>query len=136
MDLRERLAALRRDHHLTLKQLRDRIEERTGERLSVSYLSAIERSASAPPIETLARIGAAYGLSIRQVLQPVEASTTDFQPMLPESLKPLVDSGEIQMQEAFELAEIQFRGRRPQNPNDWRLLWQALRAATRSPDDE
>lgn len=60
MKLKERLAGLRSERDYTLKELRDRIEASTGAKISISYLSELERTDTSPPLETLAQIGRAH----------------------------------------------------------------------------
>ena len=67
-DLHERLAALRRERGYSLREMQRRIEEQTGERVAISYLSKLERGQVTPRIDTLCRIAAGYGVSPKALL--------------------------------------------------------------------
>lgn len=132
MQLRHRLAELRRERDITLRELRERISERTGERLSISYLSELERLDTAPSIETLGRVAAGYDLSLYDLLAPVDSpvdfsgGATDAQ--YPAALRALIASGEIDKEWARTLARIEFRGRRPDSEVEWRAIYSTLNA--------
>lgn len=133
MQLRDRLAELRRELRLTLRQLRDRIEERTGERLSISYLSELERDNAFPSVETLARVARGYDLTLQQLLAPVEilddpAIPTTSEAGYPAGLRALRAQGRIDDDWAAALARIEFRGRRPETEAEWLAIHGVLRA--------
>ena len=132
MRLRDRLAELRREHGLTLRELRDRITERTGERLSISYLSELERTDTFPSVETLARLARGYDLTLPQLLAPVEilsgAGTDDGATGYPAALRALHEQGQVDDEWAATLARIEFRGRRPETETEWLAIHGVLRA--------
>lgn len=128
MKLRDRLAELRREHGVTLRDLRDRIEEKTGAKLSISYLSEMERTDTMPSVETLARIAKGYNLSLQDVLAPVDffQSATDAQ--YPQSLRELAAKQKIDPDWLATLARIEFRGQRPQTEAEWLAIYSMLKA--------
>ncbi len=133
MKLRERLAELRREHGLTLRALRECIEERTGERLSISYLSELERTDAFPSVETLARLARAYNLSLQQLVAPVdffdEAPDGPGQAVpVPAGLRALLEQGRIEADWLATLARIEFRGRRPETEDEWLAVYAVLKA--------
>jgi transcriptional regulator with XRE-family HTH domain len=67
--LSKRLADLRMSYGWTLRDLAGRIEAKDNQRMSYSYLSALEKGKSMPSIGTLDRIAVAYGLTICELLQ-------------------------------------------------------------------
>lgn len=132
MELRHRLAELRRERGITLRELRERIHERTGTRLSISYLSELERLDTVPSVETLGRVAAGYDLSLYDLLAPVD-SPVDFSggathAQYPAALQKLIESGEIDEEWAKTLARIEFRGRRPESEAEWRAIYSTLNA--------
>jgi transcriptional regulator with XRE-family HTH domain len=132
MELRHRLAELRRERDITLRELRERINERTGTRLSISYLSELERLDTVPSVETLGRVAAGYDLSLYDLLAPVD-SPVDFsggatRAQYPAALRELIENGEIDEEWAKTLARIEFRGRRPESEAEWRAIYSTLNA--------
>ncbi len=133
MKLQDRLAELRRERRLTLRELRERIEERTGEKLSVSYLSELERTDAYPSVETLARVARGYDLTLQQLLAPVDfpdntGDNTGEMGSYPEVLQALSAAGQIDAEWAATLSRIEFRGRRPETPAEWIAIHGVLKA--------
>lgn len=128
MRLSERLAELRREQGYTLKDLRDRIEQRTGERLSISYLSELERTDTAPPLETLVRIARGYEISLHDLLAPVDFYGEGTVAQFPEILQQLRQEHVLDDEWAATLARIEFRGHRPQTRDEWLAIYQMLKA--------
>lgn len=127
MELRERLATLRRERGYSLRELRQRIEDRTGEQMAISYLSALERVGRAPSIEALGRIAAGYEMSLTELLAPTDlsgeiGSISD----LPPGLERIVRNRGLSDKDVAELSRIEFRGRRPQTEQEWELILSAL----------
>ncbi len=130
MKLRERLAGLRRERGWTLRELRERIEERTGERTSISYLSEVERADGYPSVETLARLARAYDLTLQQLLAPVEilGSDADGEDHYPRALRLLREQHRIDPEWASTLERIEFRGRRLETEDEWLAIYAILKA--------
>ncbi len=133
MKLQERLAELRRERKITLRELRERIEQRTGEKLSVSYLSELERTDAYPSVETLARVARGYELTLQQLLAPVDfPDNTGDNPGemggYPAVLRTLSASGQIDAEWAATLSRIEFRGRRPETQAEWIAIYGVLKA--------
>jgi|GEM_PF-2210800 len=127
MELRERLASLRRERGYSLRELRQRIEDRTGERMAISYLSALERAERAPSIETLSRIAAGYDMSLTELLAPTNLGDAEMNtPDLPPGLERIAREKGLSAQDIAELSRIEFRGRRPQTEQEWELILSAL----------
>jgi transcriptional regulator with XRE-family HTH domain len=132
MELKHRLAELRRERSITLRELRERISERTGTQLSISYLSELERLDTVPSIETLGRVAAGYDLSLYDLLAPVD-SPVDFSggvthAQYPATLRALLEKKEIDEEWARTLSRIEFRGRRPHSEAEWRAIYSTLNA--------
>jgi transcriptional regulator with XRE-family HTH domain len=128
MRLNDRLRELRKERSLTLRELRDHIKERTGGKLSISYLSELERTDSTPSVETLARVAGGYGISIQDLLAPVEFFAVNSEARYPDVLVALKDDGKIEEEWLDTLARIEFRGQRPQNADEWLAIYSMLRA--------
>lgn len=132
MELRHRLAELRRENGMTLRVLRERISERTGTKLSISYLSELERTDTVPSVETLGRVAAGYGLSLYDLLAPVDSpvdfsgDSTDAQ--YPATLRALIEKRQIDEEWAHTLSRIEFRGRRPDSEAEWMAIYSTLNA--------
>lgn len=128
MKLRDRLAELRQEHGLTLREVRDRIEERTGVKPSISYLSELERTDAMPSVETLAHIARGYGLSLHDLLAPVDFFEEATLAQYPEGLRQLSEQQRINPEWATTLSRIEFRGQRPQTEDEWLAIYSMLKA--------
>lgn len=128
MKLKDRLAELRREHSFTLRDLRDRIEEQSGAKLSISYLSELERNDTMPSVEILARIAKGYGVSLQDVLGPVDFFEEATDAQYPESLRTLAVKQSIDPEWLATLARIEFRGQRPQTEAEWLAIYSMLKA--------
>ncbi len=138
MQLRDRLAELRRDHGLTLRALRERVLERTGAVLSISYLSELERTDALPSLETLARLARAYDISPQDLLASVdlpagdqalgEGKGGDVLARYPSGLRTLIERGAVSPEWAEALARIEFRGQRPRSEDEWQAIYGLLKA--------
>lgn len=122
MELKDRLAQLRRERGYTLRELRDRIERETGERMSFSYLSSLERVGGTPSIETLRQIAAGYGLSLQALLAPVDFDDRLTDGRYPQSLLDFVEREDLSRDWLDTLASIQFRGERPSTAAEWAAI--------------
>lgn len=127
MKLKERLAELRREHGFTLRELRDRIAQRTNEHLSISYLSELERIDATPSVETLARVARGYDLSLQDLLAPVDFFAGESAGQYPQGLRALREQDAISEEWAATLARIEFRGHRPETEDEWRAIHAMLK---------
>jgi transcriptional regulator with XRE-family HTH domain len=128
MKLNDRLRELRKERGLTLRELRDRIEERTGEKLSISYLSELERKEAVPSVETLARVAGGYGISLQDLLAPVDFYEVDSEARYPKGLLQFKENRQIDDEWIDTLARIEFRGQRPETEDEWLALYSMLKA--------
>ena len=128
MRLQERLAELRKERGLTLREVRDLVQERTGERLSVSYLSELERTDTVPSVETLLRLCKAYGLTLNDLLTPVDFFGEVGEARYPRELRDLTEEQRIPDEWAETLSRIEFRGRRPKSQDEWLAIYSVLKA--------
>ena len=126
MELKDRLAELRQSRGYTLRELRQRIERETGEIIAISYLSALERVGRTPSIETLARIAAGYGMTLHELLGPVEIAGGSEESRHSPSFDAFATKRNLDATEKEEIWRIQYRGVRPQTEDDWNLLYLTL----------
>ncbi len=128
MRLRDRLAELRKERGLTLREVRDLVQERTGDRLSVSYLSELERTESVPSVETLLRLCKAYGLTLNDLLAPVDFFGDVSESRYPKELRNLAKRNQVPEEWAETLSRIEFRGQRPKSQDEWLAIYSVLKA--------
>lgn len=136
MELKDRLAELRRERGYTLRELRDRIERETGERMAFSYLSSLERLGGTPSIDTLMQIAAGYGLSLQALLAPVAFADRLADGRYPPSLEEFANQQNLDGDWLDTLASIQFRGERPSTAAEWGAIYGVLNVLpSRNPED-
>jgi transcriptional regulator with XRE-family HTH domain len=126
MELQERLAELRRSRGYSLRELRERIQQGTGEVMAISYLSALERVGRTPSIDTLARMAAGYGMTVQELLEPVAIAGGSDEPRYSASFDTFAARRNLDASEKEELWRIQYRGDRPETEEEWDLLYAAL----------
>ncbi len=128
MKLKDRLSELRKENGLTLREVRDLVQKRTGEKLSVSYLSELERTETIPSVETLLRLCKAYDLTLNDLLAPVDFFGKVGESRYPKELRDLTVERRIPEDWAETLSRIEFRGRRPSNQDEWLAIYSVLKA--------
>jgi transcriptional regulator with XRE-family HTH domain len=128
MRLGDRLAELRKERGLTLRELRELLEQQTGEPASISYLSELERSQAVPSIETVTRLAHAYGLSLQDLLAPVDAYMGQSTAQYPKSLRDFAAEHNLSNEWVETLARVEHRGKRPDNAMEWQAIYGMLRA--------
>jgi len=127
MKLNDRLAELRRERELTLRDLRERVEERTGEKLSISYLSELERTETMPSIEILVRLARAYDMTANDLLAPVDFFEQSSDARYPESLRQFAKHENIGPEWLETLSRIEYRGHRPETLAEWQAIYGVLK---------
>lgn len=128
MKLKDRLAELRKERGLTLREVRELVQARTGEKLSVSYLSELERMETMPSVETLLRLCKAYGVTLNDLLAPVDFFGEAGESRYPMELRDLTEEQLIPPEWAETLSRIEFRGRRPDSQDEWLAIYSVLKA--------
>lgn len=125
MKLNERLREVRHKRDVTLLQV--------GEvtKLSVSYLSDLERGRAKPSLDTLERLAAYYEISIVDLLSGVDGLGTPSVEGLAPGLLAFLETKEIDEEIAQELNRIELRGKRPQTEEEWRILYLNLKMIMR-----
>ncbi|RIH89922.1 HTH-type transcriptional regulator DdrOP3 [Meiothermus luteus] len=125
MTLAERLRELRTQRGWRLKDL----SEKSG--LSVPYLSDLERGRTNPSLETLQTLAASYGLSVNDLLAPVDFYGERTPASLPKGLAELIADpqlgAEITPEWQQTLSRIELRGKRPESKRDWYEIYLHLK---------
>ncbi len=125
MKLNDRLREVRRKCDVTLLQVAE------ATKLSVSYLSDLERGRANPSLDTLERLAKYYKMSMVDLLTGVDGWGTPSVESLAPGLLALLEKNEIDEAIAQELNRIELRGKRPQTEEDWRLLYLNLKSIMR-----
>jgi transcriptional regulator with XRE-family HTH domain len=126
MDLKERLRTLRAERGYSLRELSERIERETGERMSFSYLSELERLGGTPSIDVLTKIAAGYGLSVQALLAPVGMTGNLSDDRYPPGLLEFANAAKLDADWLDTLASVQFRGERPATAEEWKAVFNVL----------
>ncbi|WP_293174271.1 helix-turn-helix transcriptional regulator [Oceanithermus sp.] len=125
MTLAERFRELRKERGWRLKD----VAEATG--LSIPYLSDLERDRTNPSLETLRTLAEAYGMTVHDLMAPVDFYGERTPAALPRGLAELLEDpvlgAEITPDWVETLARIELRGKRPENKRDWYEIYLHLR---------
>lgn len=91
--------------------------------VSRSYLYQVESGESSPTEEKLLALANALGISVAELLgQDVPLEALD----IPSSLKVFAEQYNLPPEDVRMLARINYRGRRPNSIEGWRLLYMAI----------
>ena len=126
MQLKDRLREIRQKHGATLLQVAEAVK------LSVSYLSDLERGRAKPSLDTLERLAAYYEMSVADLVSGIEGWGSHSIEGLAPGIIALLEKKEIDEREAQDLNRIELRGKRPQTEEEWRILYQNLQFIMRS----
>lgn len=124
MTLGQRLRFLRKENHLTLKELSQLAD------LSVPYLSDMERGVVNPSVDTLQKVAKAYNMTVKEIFNDVEGLGESAPTIYPEEfelfLKEFESNYDIDDDWKDLLMKINFRGRRPSSQREWLELYLLL----------
>ena len=133
MKLGERLRVIRKQHRLTLRDLKERSD------LSVPYLSDIERGVVKPSIDTLQKVATAYGMTVQELITGVDEIGESSRESYPEGFSEFVSDTdyEDELDDDWKefLMRLNFRGRKPTSKNEWVELHLHLRRIFSSGED-
>jgi XRE family transcriptional regulator, regulator of sulfur utilization len=125
MKLHERLRELRQERGQRLKD----VSEIAG--ISIPYLSDLERGRTNPSLETLQTLANAYGISVADLLEPVEFYGDITTSALPKGLAELIADPalgkDLTADWISSLSRIELRGKRPQSKEDWYDIYRNLK---------
>ena len=133
MKLGERLRLIRKQHKLTLKDLKERSD------LSVPYLSDIERGVVNPSIETLQKVAKAYDMKLQDLFIGVEEMGESARETYPQGFSDFLEDPDFrdEVDEDWKefLMGIDFRGKQPASKREWIELHLNLRRIFSSRED-
>lgn len=126
MQLGARLRQLRKQHRLTLVDLGEQTK------LSVSFLSEIEREQTNPSLETLEKIGKGYGLTVNQLLEGVDLGGTGSNVTYPPGLAAFLDDARNSPDFDESVVELMLKVeqrsvRRAETVEDWKRFYYSLK---------
>jgi transcriptional regulator with XRE-family HTH domain len=112
---------LREESGLSLSQLAK------DARISKSYIWKIEqgKSDSRPSGKTLYKIARALGTSMSELIG--QAVLVDEPTEVPDSLKKFAKKAHLRDRDVQMLAQVNFRGKQPEDPEDWEFVWSAIK---------
>lgn len=129
MKLGQRLREVRTERGMTLRQLRDGLEDKTGDKVSISYLSELEREQATPSVATVTNIARVFGMSTRDLLAPVDVfDERESDAQFTASLKMYAENRGLSREWLETLAGIQHRGKRPETDLEWEAVYSMLKA--------
>ena len=121
MKLSQRLRFIRRENQLTLKELSQR------SKLSIPYLSDMERDVVNPSVDTLRKVAKAYNISVKDLISGVEglgeSSNTNYPEGFQEFLEQYENRYQINDDWKESLLKVNFRGRQPTSSTEWLELY-------------
>lgn len=102
-------------------------------KVSKSYLWNLEngKAESRPSGKTLYRIAEALGTTMSDLLGQDLLSEPTPPKKIPESLKHFAAEEALTSKDVQMLAGVNFRGKRPKDPEGWALIWQAIKHGVR-----
>lgn len=125
MELGDRIRELRKLKKATLKDVSD------ATRLSVSFLSDLERNRTSPSLETLKVLSAYFGIHMTDMIEGLSFAGERTERALPPGLNDLLNdkdySAGINNEWLELLSKIELRGQRPQTKTEWLELYLSLR---------
>jgi len=125
MTLAERFRELRKERGWRLKD----VAEVTG--LSIPYLSDLERDRTNPSLETLRTLAEAYGMTVHDLMAPVDFYGQRTAAALPRGLAELLEDpvlgAELTPDWVETLSRIELRGKRPESKRDWYEIYLHLK---------
>lgn len=125
MKLHERLRELRNERGLRLKDVAK------VAKISVPYLSDLERGRTNPSLDTLQTLAVAYAITVHDLLQGVDFYGDHTEGGLPKGLADLVADpilgAHLTPDWIGTLSRIELRGKRPREKQDWYEIYLYLR---------
>jgi transcriptional regulator with XRE-family HTH domain len=117
----QEIKRLREESGMSLSEL----AARSG--VSKGYLWKLERGDAEvrPSAKTLYKIARALGTSMSALMG--KAVLVDGPVEIPKSLRKFAKEANLRERDETMLAQVNFRGRQPEKPEDWALIWHAIR---------
>jgi transcriptional regulator with XRE-family HTH domain len=114
--LAEKIGRYRKAQQMSLTELARRAD------VSRSYLYQIESGESSPTLKVLKSLATALGVRVSDLVGEEKRLN------IPESLERFAAEYNIEPGDLEMLAQINYRGRRPTTPEEWRVLWRVIKA--------
>lgn len=123
MALSDQIRKRRLEQNLSLTELAHRAQ------VSKGYLSQLESSSDGPrpSADILYRIAFALGTSVGELLEKKIVPTNDELTDIPEALRQFALAEQLPEEEVKMLAQIQYRGKRPNKVEDWKFLYESIK---------
>jgi transcriptional regulator with XRE-family HTH domain len=123
MALSDQIRTRRLAQGLTLAELARRAE------VSKGYLSQLENSTDTPrpSADILYRIAFALGASVGELLEKQLPRTVEELTDVPAGLRMFAQQAHLSDDDIKMLAQIKYRGARPQSPDDYRFIYESIR---------
>lgn len=125
MKLGGELRRLRKSRSLTLAEVGE------ATKLSVSFLSDVERGRTRPSLDTLEKLAAYYNVSVNNILKETELRTLDTERSYPPGFEEFLQAvgGEIEKDKKEFLLQAENRSnRRVATKEDWMQLYYSLKS--------
>jgi transcriptional regulator with XRE-family HTH domain len=122
----EQIKLRRTEKELSLTELAKRVD------ISKGYLHSIESGATRnPSAEVLFRIANELGTTIADLLDEEEPFEDDSYVDIPDSLAEFAKDEELPEADIIMLARIEYRGKKPQSPSDWRFIYESIKRSVK-----
>lgn len=130
MALSDQIRKRRREQGISLTELARR------SRISKGYLSQLENSSRGPrpSAEVLYRIAFALGTSVGTLMEKQVGSSQDELTDIPQGLRNLALAENLSEEVVRMLAQITYRGHRPDTTDDWKFLYESIKRSMRLQD--
>lgn len=125
MKLGSELRRLRKSRRLTLAEIGE------ATKLSVSFLSDVERGRTKPSLDTLEKLAAYYNVSVNNILKETELGMLDAERSYPPGFEEflLTLGGELEEDKKEFLLQAENRSnRRVETKEDWLQLYYSLKS--------
>lgn len=123
LNLGSTLRRLRKNEGLTLVDVSNKIK------LSVSFLSDIERNKTRPSLDSLQKLAEFYNVGVDQLVQQMEKDTRSSNKMLPRGFSDFLEENPSVDQEMQELLlQVEHRSKqKPTTKEEWTQLYYTLK---------
>ncbi len=125
MNLGNVLRRLRKSQNLTLAEVSD------ATKLSVSFLSDVERGRTRPSLDTLEKLAASYKVSVNSILKETEPGTSTDERSYPPGFDEFLQAigGELEEEKKEFLLQAENRSHRQvKTKEDWMQLYYSLKS--------
>jgi transcriptional regulator with XRE-family HTH domain len=127
----ERIRARRDEANLSLAELARRVG------ISKGYLHNLESGdAASPSAEILFRIANELGTTIADLMGEAEQLVSRAKSRIPDSLRNFAIQANLPEKDIQMLANIEYRGKQPENEDDWRYIYESIKRTIRQSNEQ